>query len=91
MLLLAVALMVWACIILIDKRPPEAAVPVASVSIDSVKGTLPSDSMAENRGDAKRQTGSKKGKQGKGASKKNKASKSKGQRDHLREPIPQED
>lgn len=45
LLLLALAVIVWGCIVLFQKRIPKAALPETTIAIDSIKGTLPSDSV----------------------------------------------
>lgn len=91
LMLLAVAFIVWACIVIIDKRSPEATPPVTVISIDSVTGTISSDSLTRHHIYTKRQPSGKKATGRKGAAKKKKGKESKGKRDHLHEPIPQEE
>lgn len=83
MLLLAIAIIVWACVVFIDKQSPEISIPATDFQIDSVNGTIAADSLEQPTG----KTQSKK----RNITKKKKRKKSIGPRDHLREPIPQGD
>lgn len=82
LLLLAAFILVWACLLLRDRTAEGEPLPEPITSIDSVSGTVAADSLRLPRKTAsKKRTGTKK----------KKTKKSTGPRDHLREPIPQED
>lgn len=102
LLLLAIVVIVWACLVWIGKQSSETTLPITSIPIDSVKGTVPSDSSKRNmspdsvailKSDTIRKSKhslKKRDKRKKETKKKKKTLESKGQRDHLREPITQD-
>ncbi len=80
LLLVAVIFLACACFLFWDRTAAEETLPEPIANIDSVTGTISTDSLKTRRG--------KKTSKKKKATKKN-TTKDKGPRDHLREPIPQ--